>query len=214
MGGGGSRVLPYVGRNFGCRVFGSDFSLSGCRLLGANLELQGLHQAAVCEDLFQSSLSGDAFDLVFSSGLIEHFDDTAAVVAEHLRVVKPGGRLVLIVPNLEGLQGRIWKRMARPLWEKHRVFGPEHLAGILNRLNLQSVECGYLGSFFIHIGLDDDWTGVKRWPGGLQRLVYHSVRIANGGLSLLFRWSPLRPHSRALSTAFYATGIKPRNDAP
>lgn len=213
MGAGGSRVLPYVGRKFGCKVFGSDFSISGCRLLGANLALQGLHQATVCDDLFQSSFRAGVFDIVFSSGLIEHFDDTRAVIAEHLRVVKPGGRLVLIVPNLEGVQGSIWKRLAHPLWERHRVFGPEYLAGILGELKLDSVKFGYLGSFFIRIGIDDDWTVVKSWPSWVQRLVHYSVRLTNGMISLLFRLSPLRPHSRALSPAFYASGTKPRNEA-
>jgi SAM-dependent methyltransferase len=212
MGAGGSRVLPYVGRRFGCRVFGSDFSLSGCRLLGANLVLQGLRQSAICEDLFQSSLRPNAFGLVFSCGLIEHFDDTRAAIMEHLRVVRPGGRLLLMVPNFEGVQGRIWKRWARPLWERHRVFGRQYLADILEDLKLESVETGYLGSFFIHVGIGDDWTQVKRWPRWLQHLVHYSVRLVNGALSLLFRLLPFRPHSRAFSTAFYATGIKPRND--
>jgi len=212
MGAGGSRVLPYVGRKFGCKVFGSDFSLSGCRLLCANLALQGLPQAAVCEDLFQSSLRADAFGLVYSCGLVEHFDDTSAAIAEHLRVVKPGGRLVVIVPNFEGLQGRIWKRLARPLWERHRVFGPEVLAGILKDLKLDSVESGYLGSFFVHIGIGDDWTVVKSWPRGLQHVVHYTVRLLSGALAFLFRLSPLRPHSRTFSTAFYATGIKPRHE--
>ena len=211
VGAGGSRVLPYVGRKSGCKVYGSDFSLSGCRLLRANLALQGLPQIAVCEDLFNSSLRPDTFDLVYSSGLIEHFDDTAAVIAEHLRVVKPGGRLVLIVPNFEGLQGRIWKRLARPLYDRHRVFGPEDLSGLLKKLELDSVEYGYLGSFFIHIGMGDDWTVVKGWPRWLQQLVHYSVRLTNGALSFLFRLLPLRPHSRALSTAFYAAGTKPRH---
>ena len=205
-------MLPYVGRKFGAKVLGSDFSPSGCRLLCANLALQGLPQIAVCEDLFQSALRSDAFGLVYSSGLIEHFDDTAAVIAEHLRVVKPGGRLVLIVPNFEGFQGRIWKRLARPLYDRHRVFGPEYLAGILKGLKLQSVESGYLGSFFIHIGLGDDWTMVKGWPRWLQQFVHYAVRWVNGALSFLFRLSPLRPHSRALSTAFYAAGTRPRHD--
>lgn len=212
MGAGGSRVLPYVGRKFGCKVFGSDFSMSGCRLLGANLALQGLRQATVCEDLFQSSLRAAVFDIVFSSGLIEHFDDTRAVIAEHLRLVRPGGRLVLIVPNLEGVQGRIWKRLARPLWERHRVFGPQYLARILEELKLDSVEFGYLGSFLIRIGMDDDWTVVKSWPPWVQRLVHYSVRLTNGVISLLFRLSPRRPHSRVLSPAFYASGTKPRNE--
>lgn len=201
-----------MGRKFGCKVLGSDFSLSGCRLLCANLGLQGLPGTAVCEDLFQSSLRPDAIDLVYSSGLIEHFDDTPAVVAEHLRLVKPGGQLVLIVPNFEGLQGRIWKRLARPLWDRHRVFGPEYLAGILKDLQLHSIESGYLGSFFIHIGTGDDWTVVKAWPRWQQKLVHYSVRLINGALAFLFRLSPLRPHSRALSTAFYAAGTKPRHD--
>lgn len=213
MGAGGSRVLPYVGRKFGCKVFGSDFSLTGCRLLGANLALQGLHRATVCEDLFQSSLRAGTFDLVFSSGLIEHFEDTSAVVAEHLRAVRPGGRLVLIVPNFEGIQGSIWKRLASPLWGRHRVFGPEYLAGILLDLKLESVEYGHLGSFFIHIGTGEDWTVVKSWPGWLQRVVHYSVRLTTGVISLLFRLSPLRPHSRVLSPAFYATCIKPRSEA-
>ncbi|MEI4878398.1 hypothetical protein, partial [Klebsiella pneumoniae] len=37
IGGGGSRVLPYLGLNFGFEVCGTDFSFSGCRLLRANL---------------------------------------------------------------------------------------------------------------------------------------------------------------------------------
>src|ERR1039458_3992616 len=85
LGGGGSRILPYLGRKFGFRVFGSDFSPRGCLLLKANLRLLGIDGGVVCEDLFHSSLAPESFDLVYSSGLIEHFDDTATVVAEHLR---------------------------------------------------------------------------------------------------------------------------------
>src|SRR5579862_6264886 len=73
LGGGGSRILPYLARKFGFRVFGSDFSPRGCRLLQANLRLVGIDGAVVCEDLFHSSLAEQSFDVVYSSGLIEHF---------------------------------------------------------------------------------------------------------------------------------------------
>ncbi|MGO9274995.1 MAG: class I SAM-dependent methyltransferase [Terriglobia bacterium] len=210
LGAGGSRVLPYVARRFGYRVSGSDFSWRGCRLLGANLARQGAAGDVLCEDLFQSALRAETFDLVYSSGLIEHFDDTRAVLAEHFRLVRPGGALIVIVPNLQGVQGRIWKRLAPPLWSIHHVFGPEDLASILKTLGLAQVRAGYLGSFFIHIGRGAEWSGVKRWPRWLQLAAPASVRLVNGLISFGFRLLPLRPHSRALSPAFFAEGIKPR----
>lgn len=91
IGAGGSRVLPYLGRKFGYEVFGSDFSASGCQLLRANLALQSVREAVVCENLFCSSLKADSFDVVYSSGLIEHFENTKGVIVEHLRVLRPGG---------------------------------------------------------------------------------------------------------------------------
>ncbi len=210
LGAGGSRVLPYLAKKFGYEVFGGDFSFPGCRLLQQNLALQSQPSRVVCEDLFQSALPAESFDIVYSSGLIEHFDDTRAVVVEHLRLAKPGGRVVFIVPNLQGLQGRITRRLAPPLWDVHRVFGPEELTGFLKACGFEGVGWGYLGTFFISIRRTHDWSRVRAWPAWLQLLVCNSVRLANGLLSLFFRLSPLRPHSRALSPAFYAEGIKPR----
>ncbi|HLW78833.1 MAG TPA: class I SAM-dependent methyltransferase [Terriglobia bacterium] len=208
LGAGGSRVLPYLARRFGYAVVGCDFSWRGCRLLRSNLELARVRGGIVCEDVFHSALAPGQFDLVYSSGLVEHFDDTRAAVAEHLRHVRPGGRLALIVPNFQGVQGRIWKRLAPALHARHRVFGPQDLAGILSSLGLGRICSGYLGSFFIHVGRDPDWSGVRTWPAALGLLVHRSVRLVNGFLSLGFRLSPWRPHSRALSPAFFALGTK------
>lgn len=209
LGAGGSRVLPYLARRFGYAVYGSDFSWHGCRLLASNLGLVRVKGHVVCEDLFQSALAGEEFDVVYSSGLIEHFDDTRAVIQEHLRLVRPGGYLALIVPNFQGVQGRIWKRLAPALWARHRVFGPEELEPALEALGLGQIRSGYLGSFFIHIGRSAEWPGVNAWPLGLGVLAHLAVRIANGLVSLGFRLSPWRPHWRALSPAFFAVGTKP-----
>jgi len=209
LGAGGSRVLPYLARRFGYAVYGSDFSWHGCRLLASNLGLVGVKGNVVCEDLFQSALAGEEFDVVYSSGLIEHFDDTRAVIQEHLRLVRPGGCLALIVPNFQGIQGRLWKRLAPALWARHRVFGPEELHASLETLGLERIRAGHLGSFFIHIGRGAEWSRVNAWPFGLGLAAHGVVRIANGLASLGFRLSPWRPHSRALSPAFFAVGVKP-----
>jgi SAM-dependent methyltransferase len=210
VGAGGSRILPYLARNFDYNVLGSDFSFAGCLLLRANLALQRVTGGVVCEDFLQSSLPAEAFDLVYSAGLIEHFDDLRSVVAEHLRLVKPGGRLVLMVPNLQGFQGRILRRLAPSLWAAHRVFSPGELAEVLRRIGLEDIRFGYLGSFFIRILRGGGWSAVDRWPAWLQRPVHDSIRLLNGLVSLFFRLSPVRPHSEAFSPEFFASARKPR----
>jgi SAM-dependent methyltransferase len=209
VGAGGSRVLPYLGRKFGWRVFGSDFSPGGCQLLRANLTLKKIEGGVVCEDLFLSSLPASQFEIVYSSGLIEHFDDTRAVVAEHLKLVRPGGRLVIIVPNLQGIHGRIMKRLGFPLWQRHRVFSPSDLAGYMKDVGAGEVRSGYLGSFLIAVGRGEGWPPIARLPAALGALVHYSVRLGNGLISFFFRVLPFRPHSKTFSPAFFATGVKP-----
>lgn len=210
VGAGGSRVLPYLAWKFGYEVFGADFSLSGCRLLRANLALRQVSGGVLCEDLFQSALPADTFDLVYSSGLIEHFDDLRPVVLAHVRQLKPGGRLVLAVPNLQGFQGKIMRRFAPPLWAMHNVFGPEDLVALLEDLGLKQIHFGYLGSFLIRILRGSEWSVVERWPPWLRRAVTGAIRLVNGLVSLSFRLSPLRPHTRAFSPGFFASARKPR----
>ncbi|HET7841173.1 MAG TPA: class I SAM-dependent methyltransferase [Terriglobia bacterium] len=210
VGGGGSRLLPYLARKLGTPVFGTDFSLTGCRLLRANFELQGVEGQVVCEDLLQSSLAGGSFDIVYSAGVIEHFEDQPGVVAAHLRLVKPGGRLILTAPNLAGVQGRIFRRLAPPLWAKHLVLRPDGLAEVFRQLGLREVRSGFLGSFFLRVGRDSQWTGVQSWPAWLRTLAYWSVRLGNAAVSLLFRLLPWRPHTRAWSPSVFATGLKPQ----
>lgn len=41
----------------------------------------------------------ESFDYVFTCHLIEHMPDTHAAIMEWLRVVRPGGHVVMIVPN-------------------------------------------------------------------------------------------------------------------
>jgi len=81
------------------------------------------------------------YDIVFSFGFIEHFEDTQDVIKRHLNLLAPNGNLLIILPNFLGLNGRIQRRFDRENFEAHNLKSMEipHLKEILRCFNLDNV---------------------------------------------------------------------------
>jgi len=71
-------------------------------------------------------LATEAFDGAYATESLEHAIDIPAAVAELARIVKPGGRIVIIDKNAEA-----WGRLKTPEWE--RWFGRKELEKLLGR---------------------------------------------------------------------------------
>ncbi len=71
-------------------------------------------------------LATEAFDGAYATESLEHAIDIPAGVAELARIVKPGGRIVIIDKNAEA-----WGRLKTPEWE--RWFGRKELEKLLSR---------------------------------------------------------------------------------
>jgi ubiquinone/menaquinone biosynthesis C-methylase UbiE len=69
---------------------------------------------------------GDSFDCAYATESLEHAVDIDGAVAEMCRVVKPGGRIVIIDKNKEQ-----WGRLKTPDWEKW--FGRKQIERLLAR---------------------------------------------------------------------------------
>lgn len=73
-----------------------------------------VHQGQLADQNFPA----DSFDAVHSAHVIEHVYDAAALLRECFRILKPGGRLVILTPNTAGLGhrqfGRAWLNLDPP----------------------------------------------------------------------------------------------------
>jgi len=78
---------------FGGRVFGLEFDLERAR------EARRVSDLVVCAAGEGLPFPAGAFDLVLSHEVLEHVRDDRQAAAEIVRALKPGGRLVLFVPN-------------------------------------------------------------------------------------------------------------------
>jgi SAM-dependent methyltransferase len=93
-----TRILAWAGEQ-GARVYGIDISEPTLIQARAAFERHpnALHGAVA--DLRALPFRDASFDAVYSMGTIEHFDETERAVEEIARVLKPGGRAIIGVPN-------------------------------------------------------------------------------------------------------------------
>jgi len=105
----------------------------------------------VVADVLQAPFPEESFDLVFSQGLIEHFKDPKQVVDAQVRLVKPGGWLVVRVPQRYNLftfykRWRMYRDNWPPGWETE--YSPKKLAALGRSYGLALSHADGSGSFF------------------------------------------------------------------
>ncbi len=96
-----TRILAWASRQ-GARAYGIDISEPTViqarsafdRRPGARYGLRG-----AVGDVRDLPFRDASFDAIYSMGTIEHFDETERAVEEMARVLKPGGRAIVGVPN-------------------------------------------------------------------------------------------------------------------
>ena len=91
------------------------------------------------------------YDLVFSIGLIEHFESTEKVISLHIPYIKPGGNLVIFLPNFRGMNGWFQRTFDRENYDKHNIssMDVDLLRNICTNLGLQDVQVQWFGRFGI-----------------------------------------------------------------
>jgi S-adenosylmethionine decarboxylase len=91
-----TRIMQWAADQ-GARVYGIDLSEPIVRQ--ARHEFGRRPLRPVVSDVRRLPFGDASFDAIYSMGTIEHFAETEATVSELARILKPGGRLILGVPN-------------------------------------------------------------------------------------------------------------------
>jgi len=81
----------------GARLHGVDLTERGVELVARRLELEGLTSELRVADAEALPFADSSFDLVYSWGVLHHTPDTPRAIREAIRVLRPGGRLCVMV---------------------------------------------------------------------------------------------------------------------
>lgn len=137
-------------RRFGYEPFGVEYTPAGAELNRARFAENGIPPENVIEaDVFSEDFCRryqSHFDVVFSRGLIEHFKDPDSLVRIHLQLLKPGGTLMIEVPNFRGIYYPWYLLFRRSVLTWHN-FGTMKQRTFQRLCELPGVETNYSGSY-------------------------------------------------------------------
>lgn len=140
-------------REFNCDVYGVEYTPSGAAYNRELFRVNGLDpkhvvQADILDPAFQDEYER-RFDVVFSFGLIEHFDDPLPALAAHARLAKPGGTVIVVIPNLRGVHYGLTVLFNRSLLAIHNLtlMQRDRFLEATRTVTALAHYCGYCGVF-------------------------------------------------------------------
>jgi SAM-dependent methyltransferase len=106
IGSGNGYVLSRYAAS-GARVFGVDLTRAAVGLCRRRFDLMNLRGSFTVADAERLPFSDAAFDCVCSMGVLHHTPNTDRAVGEIFRVLRPGGRLIVMFYHRNSLQYRL-----------------------------------------------------------------------------------------------------------
>lgn len=183
IGCGNSAFLPYFSKYYGFEVSGIDYSEKGCDTARRILFREGVPGEVYRADFFHppDHLLG-RFDVAASFGVVEHFADTAQCLQACSRLLRPGGILLTLIPNMAGLNGNLQRLLDRSVYDIHVPLTRTGLASAHEKAGLTVQQCDHLLTMGINVVNIERWgkTLSYKCVRGLGHLLSASVWFAEG----------------------------------
>jgi SAM-dependent methyltransferase len=147
------RNLVQFRRRFGYDPYGVEYTDAGMRLMEATLRAHGIPEShAIHADFFAEGFQAahrESFDVVGSFGFLEHFGRPKEVVRKHLDLVKPGGTLVITIPNFRYLNYYLKAFYNKSFIPTHNLdlMDPDVFSRCFQHDDFKVAFCGPVGSF-------------------------------------------------------------------
>lgn len=145
------RWLAWFNQALSYRVYGCDTAPKGYKLTIENLNYFGVDGTIYNTDILSDELPENYFDIVYSIGFIEHYEDPTVIIEKHVSLLKKNGYLLLVIPNTAGIINKwLFKYYKMNTFLTHhnlKISSANYLHALGKEFNLNPVYVNYIGGF-------------------------------------------------------------------
>lgn len=169
-----SNFLCYLAKNFGYKAYGVDYADAIFRTADLfkfnNLPEPTLYK----EDIF-SWKPNAKFDVVCSFGFIEHFENIDPIIAEHSKLITPGGKLIITLPHFAHAQYVLHWLIDKENLKKHNT-KIMNLRSIKNAFGKSGLKIEFL-SYYKTFGFWTERKNLVGWEKAINWLILKSGKV-------------------------------------
>ncbi|MBI5209524.1 MAG: class I SAM-dependent methyltransferase [Elusimicrobia bacterium] len=121
----------------------------------------------------EARLAAEGYDVVVLVDVIEHLTDPVGALAECRRLLKPGGWLYLVTPDIDSLSAKVLRGSWWGLRPAHfYYFSPKTLSALLEKAGFETALCRSYGRMFTL----DYWSSrLKNYPALVRVFVERTI---------------------------------------
>jgi SAM-dependent methyltransferase len=185
-----TRILHWI-RAEGAEAVGLDHSVTVSSRARSNGRREGFDTKLLRADIRELPFEEGSFDFIYTMGTIEHIDEYRDAVAECHRVLRPGGRAIIGVPDrwnifLRPLMVEIMSRLGAYLYAPEKSFSERELRGVVEGAGFRVIERSGVLTIPGPVRMLDLFLHTRRVPtAALQRALVAPFRFAE------LRWPSL-----------------------
>jgi len=145
-------------KKFGYDCYGIEYTEHGAKITQDLFISRGLDPNKIIHgDFFDNKIVDKYncfFDIVYSLGFIEHFDNPEEVIKKHLDLLKEDGILIITIPNLKGVNLLFTKLLYKEVIKIHNlnIMSIDKFKLLFEKNpDLKTLYCNYLGT--VNLGL-------------------------------------------------------------
>lgn len=179
----GDRLLEFAGR-YKYSPYGVEYTEVGIESTRSKFRSRGIPegQCIYADALNQSfqNANKNKFDIVISFGFIEHFTNVDAAIDAHIYLLRPGGLLLIMIPNLRGIYYPLTKWLAPDLILKHNltIMTMKSFETLFSTNEVQKLFCGRYGVLNF---------GVLQGRGRFKNIVARALQIGQAFFNPILR---------------------------
>lgn len=167
LGCGNSYWLPYFASRCGFDVCGIDYSALRANITRRNLDLAGVRGDIIVGDFRDPPTNWrQQFDIVFSNGVLEHFNPPEPMMLVFSEYLRPGGIMLTMVPYLSGLWGRIQETLDSQIASGYLTMDLDSLIRFHRKVGLEIIHASYFRL------MDPSILNINRFHRNLRRVIW------------------------------------------